>query len=81
MEPSKGLIVCAKAGRDLGRYFVVLEAESGYALIADGKTRKLDKPKKKNVKHLQATGKEIALTQITDRKLRDLLKEFTEQNP
>lgn len=81
MEPSKGLIVCAKAGRDTGRYFAVLEAEGGYALIADGKTRKLDRPKRKNIKHLQATGTKIALTQITDKKLRDLLKEFTEKNP
>ncbi len=81
MEPARGLIVCAMAGRDRGRYFVVLEAEGGYALIADGKSRKLAKPKKKNAKHLRATGKEIALTQITDKKLRNLLKEFTEQNP
>ena len=81
MEPARGLIVCAMAGRDRGRYFVVLEAEGGYALIADGKSRKLAKPKKKNAKHLRVTGKEIALTQITDKKLRNLLKEFTEQNP
>ena len=77
MEPEKGLIVYAMAGRDKGRYFVVLEAEKGYALIADGKTRKLAKPKRKNAKHLRMTGTKIALTQITDKKLRVLLKEFT----
>ena len=77
MEPEKGLIVYAMAGRDMGRYFVVLEAEKGYALIADGKTRKITKPKRKNAKHLRMTGTKIALTQITDKKLRVLLKEFT----
>lgn len=77
MEPEKGLIVCATAGRDSGRYFVVLEAEKGYALIADGKTRKLGSPKRKNIKHLRRTGKKAALMQLTDRKLRELLKEFT----
>jgi ribosomal protein L14E/L6E/L27E len=77
MEPEKGLIVCASAGRDKGKFFAVLECNGGYALIADGKTRKLSHPKRKNVKHFSITGKRIALTQITDKKLRDLLKEFT----
>lgn len=81
MEPSRGLIVCAMAGRERGRYFVVTKAEGTTAYIADGKTRKLSSPKKKNVKHLRTTSKTIALTQITDKKLRGLLKEFTEQNP
>lgn len=77
MEPEKGLIVCATAGRDKGRFFAVLEYAEGYALIADGKTRKLSSPKRKNVKHLRMTGKQIALTQITNKKLCGLLKEFT----
>lgn len=77
MEPEKGLIVCASAGRDEGRFFVIVECDGSYALIADGKTRKLSHPKRKNVKHLSITGKKIAFTQITDKKLRDLLKEFT----
>lgn len=78
MEPVKGLIVCAIAGRDQGRYFVVLETDGHSARIADGKTRKISKPKRKNVKHLRTTGTTIALTQITDKKLRDLLKAYTE---
>lgn len=81
MEPEKGLIVCATAGRDKGRYFAVLEADKGYALIADGRTRKLESPKRKNAKHLRRTGKKAALEQITDKKLRDLLKELTVNNP
>ena len=81
MEPARGLIVCATAGRDKDRYFVITEADGGYAFIADGKTRKLERPKRKNAKHLRMTGREIALTQMTDKKLRNLLKEFTEQNP
>lgn len=78
MEPVKGLIVCAMAGRDRGRYFAVLETDGAYALLADGKTRKLAHPKKKNIKHIRTTGASIALTQITDKKLRDLLKAYTE---
>mgnify|MGYP000108443954 CR=1 FL=1 len=81
MEPEKGLIVCATAGKDKGKFFVVLECFEGYALIADGKSRKIQKPKRKNVKHLRMTGKKAALTQITDKKLRDLLSKFTVKNP
>lgn len=81
MEPTRGLIVCAIAGRDKGRFFAVLDADGTSVLLADGKTRKLESPKRKNIKHIRTTGAVIALTQITDRKLRGLLKEYTEQNP
>ncbi|MBQ8725279.1 MAG: KOW domain-containing RNA-binding protein [Oscillospiraceae bacterium] len=81
MERLIGLIVYAVAGRDKGRYFAVVGTEGGYALIADGKSRKLEHPKKKNLSHLRLTGQKTELTGITDRKLRNLLKEFTEQNP
>lgn len=78
MEAETGLIVCASAGRDKDRFFVVVETGKGFAFIADGKSRKLASPKRKNTKHLRSTGRKIALTpQITDRKLRGLLKEFT----
>ncbi len=33
----------------------MLSVEGNYAFIADGKTRRLEKPKKKNIIHLAAT--------------------------
>lgn len=57
MELHAGEIVCSKAGRDKGKYFVVTEAGCGeYVYICDGKLRKADKPKKKKIKHLAKTG-------------------------
>ncbi|SHF08789.1 hypothetical protein SAMN02746089_01283 [Caldanaerobius fijiensis DSM 17918] len=50
-----GQIVKSKMGRDSGRYFIVLAVDGGYAFIADGELRKVDKPKKKNIKHLLKT--------------------------
>lgn len=47
MELTKGLVVRALAGRDMGNFFVVLSVDGGYALIADGKRRKLASPKRK----------------------------------
>ncbi len=45
-------IVFSLAGHDKGREFVVIKLDGDYALIVDGKTRKLTKPKRKSLKHL-----------------------------
>lgn len=55
MNIQKGSIVRAKSGRDKDKFFLVLSVEGHFAFIADGKTRKLEKPKKKNLLHLAAT--------------------------
>lgn len=48
-----GQVVKSKSGRDKGRIFLVLEViDQEYVLIVDGELRKLDKPKKKKIKHL-----------------------------
>jgi len=50
-----GRVVMSKAGRDRGRYFVVVDKlDAEYVLIADGDLRKIDNPKKKKYKHLKA---------------------------
>ncbi len=53
MNISKSDVVLSINGRDVGRQFLVIEIEDGYAFIADGKTRRQDKPKRKKLKHLQ----------------------------
>jgi large subunit ribosomal protein L14e len=48
-----GQIVHSKAGRDKGKYFIVVGiVDKEYVLLADGDLRKLSNPKKKKVKHL-----------------------------
>lgn len=61
MEITRGLVVRALAGRDMGGFFVVLSVDGGYAEIADGKRRRLASPKRKNLRHLQRTNQCIAL--------------------
>ncbi len=53
MDITVGMLVYSKAGRDKQKMFLVLEVENGYAYIADGETRKAEKPKKKKLIHLQ----------------------------
>jgi ribosomal protein L14E/L6E/L27E len=52
MEIQKSDIVRALAGRDKCKLFFVIEREREYAYIADGKSRKLESPKRKKLKHL-----------------------------
>ena len=54
MEPiAIGQVVKSTAGRDAGRYFVVLAQEDAdYVCIADGVLRHIATPKRKKVKHL-----------------------------
>lgn len=50
---SVGQIVKSKAGRDMGRLFLVLDViDSSYVFVVDGKLRKLSNPKKKKIRHL-----------------------------
>jgi ribosomal protein L14E/L6E/L27E len=52
-----GDIVYSKAGRDTGHIFVVCGTiDRNFVLVADGNLRKLEKPKKKRLKHLKPTG-------------------------
>jgi ribosomal protein L14E/L6E/L27E len=53
MDISKSDIIVSLAGRDKGKYFFVLNVDGGYALLADGKTRRLENPKRKKLKHLR----------------------------
>ncbi len=50
-----GRIVCSKAGRDKGYFMVVVESKEDYVFVCDGKERPLERPKRKNIKHLQFT--------------------------
>jgi ribosomal protein L14E/L6E/L27E len=53
IEP--GRVVISKAGRDEGRALVVLALDgTEFALVADGRLRTVEKPKRKKFRHLMA---------------------------
>lgn len=55
MEIGIGSVVISKAGRDKTDWFIVIGLDGDYAMLANGDSRKTDKPKKKKLKHLQKT--------------------------
>ncbi len=52
MEIAQSNIVRSDAGRDAGKLFVVLAVEGEYLLLADGKSRKVESPKRKKRRHV-----------------------------
>ena len=53
MEVDKSSLVVSKAGRDQGQLFFVIDADEQYVYLADGKSRRLEKPKRKKRKHIE----------------------------
>jgi len=54
-EICKGSLVYSRAGRDKGTLFLVLRAEGEYVYLTDGDTRRVEKPKRKKLKHINKT--------------------------
>jgi ribosomal protein L14E/L6E/L27E len=53
-----GTVVYSKAGRDVDKTFIILDiVDNEYVYICDGDLRKIEKPKKKKIKHLVFTEK------------------------
>ena len=84
MEIRVGSKVRSIAGRDKGYDFLVLKADTQYAYVADGRLRKVENPKKKKLKHLQASSavsvniaeKLAAASEVTNAEVRKALAEL-----
>ena len=61
-------VVISTAGHDAGTMFYVLEADDTFLLLADGKGRTIEKPKRKKRKH---TNKVLRSDTRVAQKLRD----------
>ena len=62
----KGQVVRSKKGRDEGKVYIIMEIiDDDLILLVDGKLRKLDRPKKKKVKHLYIY-KDVIDTEVSD---------------
>ena len=63
MDIVKANIVKSTAGRDKGELFFVLATEGDFLLLADGKIRPVERPKRKRRKHVvlrRADGGELS---------------------
>ena len=77
MDILTGRVVISSAGHDKGRFMLVVGADGDRVLVADGKERKLDHPKRKNIRHVRANDRTIELDGLTDKRLRKTLNEMS----
>ena len=84
-----GRVVLSKQGHDKGKVFLVVGlVDDRYVLIADGDSRKLSKPKKKQTKHLvpkphlatEALDSIHRKAQTADSDIRKAIKTYLETN-
>ena len=55
-----GQVVVSRAGRDTGRRFVVTKVvDELFVQVCDGDLRRIEKPKRKRIKHLEPTGEMV----------------------
>lgn len=87
MEIAKSNIVRSDAGRDKGKLFIVLAVQGEYLLLADGKSRKVESPKRKKRKHVlfvaadetRVSQKIISDEKVTNSELRRTLAIYREE--
>lgn len=77
MLPIIGTVVCSTAGRDSGKFMIVVGHDNGKVLVCDGKERPMGRPKLKNMKHISLT--DTCLTEeqmLTNKSMRHALNDF-----
>lgn len=75
-ELKVGSVVRNISGHDQG-FFAVVKIDSSFVYLADGRSRLLEKPKKKNPKHLRVTNTVIdPMRMETNKKLKQALWPF-----
>ncbi len=73
-----GMLVTSKAGHDKDTVYVIVSEDAEYVYLSDGRARSVEKPKKKNKKHIQLIkkmkldGKET----FTDLNIKRCIKEY-----
>ena len=83
MNDLLGQLFISLAGRDKDLICTVvgIPEDEGYVLIADGKVRKVENPKKKKLKHLKPIDHErLSEDKLTNRFIREVINEYREVN-
>lgn len=80
MEIQRGQVVRSICGRDKGCFLTVLGTEGPCLLVADGKRRPLERPKRKKPFHVAATNTVLGDAALqTNRQIRTALRPFGAQ--
>lgn len=84
-----GQVVLSRCGRDKDKYFIVvgIDKNKEYVLLSDGELRRIEKPKKKNIKHINPMQVDHVINdklanglKITNPELKKHIKNIIEEN-
>ncbi|MGN0550485.1 MAG: KOW domain-containing RNA-binding protein [Acutalibacteraceae bacterium] len=77
MDIKAGVVARSAAGRDKNTFFVIMSVEGDFAYICDGRTRPLERQKKKNIRHLSLTASVIPESSLkTNKQIRKALHPY-----
>ena len=79
-----GMLASSKAGHDKNTVYVIIKEETEYVYLVDGKTRTIEKPKKKNKRHIQIIKKcpqpefaqQVRAGQADDIEVKKIIKQY-----
>ena len=77
----RGQVIKSAAGRDKDYRMAVISYDGKFVYVSDGKERRLGHPKRKNPKHVTATGFSLTESDLhSDRSLRKALARIESDN-
>ena len=77
----KGTVVRSSAGRDKGKLLAIVGSEQKKVLVCDGKERPVERPKSKNIRHVEPTGALLSEAETaTNRALKKALGRLNAEN-
>lgn len=65
----KGAVVRSLAGRDKNRLLAVMQVRDKTVLLCDGRERPLNRPKSKNIRHVEPTGAALTESELAGNKV------------
>lgn len=70
----RGTVVRSLAGRDKDKLLAVMQAGENLVTVCDGKERPIDRPKSKNIRHVECAGVSVTEAEMaTNRALKKAL--------
>ena len=70
----KGNVIRSLAGRDKGKLLAVMQVSEKLVTVCDGKERPVDRPKSKNIRHVEYVGASLSEAETaTNRMLKKAL--------
>lgn len=82
MNITEKTVVKSIAGHDKNKLYCVISLNKDFALLVNGKTKKMRNPKRKKLKHLETVQAQTVSNEVfqSDKRIRRLLREIAEQS-